>query len=271
MAKHQGFLATGLAQKLIDEAADHLPVTVVPFFRGEPLLHPKWEEILFYIKRKGVGPVQLTTNASLLDARAAQKIIDLEVDFISFSLDTLDATKYEKARRGAKYAKVKKNIMDLIALKKATGSRYPEIQVSAIDIPEYRAGMDDFVSYWLPKVDRVRVYIEHSRDGHPGSIAEDLPDFAKRLPCRKVFSDMVILWDGEIALCNHDWTREKKQRIGNVSNESIASIWQSARYNDIRTMHREGDVRTESLCRHCDHWKMYYLPDGYLGRLYTKD
>ncbi len=271
MAKRRGFLGINLAKKLIDESAGHLPVSIVPFFRGEPLLHPKWEKILSYIKKRGVGPIQLTTNATLLDYHAAHLLIDLEIDFISFSLDTLDAIKYEKARRGAKYANVINNIMTLIELKKSSGSKFPEIQISAIDIPEYSAEMDNFVQYWLPKVDRVRVYIEHSRDGHPGSIAQNLPEFDKRLPCRKVFTDMVVLWDGEIALCNHDWTREKDQQIGNVSNQSIASIWQSERYSNIRERHKAGNVGKESLCEHCDHWKMYYLPEGYLGRLYKKD
>lgn len=271
MAKHQGFLDTEFALRLIDEMADHKPVSVVPFFRGEPLLHPAWVEILASLKEKGLGPLQLTTNATLMDENAARKLVELEVDFVSFSMDTLDQGRYEAARRGANYQQVVANIMALIAMKKKMGSRYPEVQISAIDIPDYRQGMDDFVEFWRPQVDRVRIYIEHSQDGHPGSIAEPLPDFESRLPCRKVFTDMVLLWDGEVALCNHDWTREKGQRIGTVAESSIAEVWQSARYQEIRDLHRDGIMDDEPLCKHCDHWKMYYLPDGYLGRLYKRE
>lgn len=271
MAKHLGFLDIDLAKRLIDEMAEHLPVSVVPFFRGEPLLHPNWDEILLYMKQRGLGPIQLTTNATLMDEEVAGKLIDIGVDFVSFSLDTLDVEKYENARQGANYSQVTENISRLLQMKSHVGKKYPEIQISAIDIPQYRDGMNDFVKFWQPKVDRVRIYIEHSQDGHPGSIAEPLPEFDKRLPCRKVFTDMVILWDGEVALCNHDWTREKGQRIGIVAENSIAEVWLSNRYQEIRTLHQNGSVDDEPLCKHCDHWKMYFLPDGYLGRLYQRE
>ena len=271
MAKHMGFLDVALAERLLKEMADNAPVSIVPFFRGEPLLHPKWYDILSSIKKFGLGPIQLTTNATLMGAEEAQRLIDLEVDFVSFSLDTLDSQKYERARRGADYRKVIKNIQQLIQLKEKTQSRLPEIQVSAIDTEDYREGLDSFVAYWKPRVDRVRIYIEHSQDGHPGSIAHQLPEFDNRLPCKKVFTDMVILWDGEVALCNHDWTRDKMKRIGNVVESSISTVWKSERYERIRLMHTQGNVSAEPLCAHCDHWKMYYIPEGLLGKLYFRD
>ena len=270
MAEHQGVLDVDLAKRVIDEAAGFLPVAVVPFFRGESLLHPEWDKILSYMKQNGLGPVQMTSNVTLMDEDAAARIIDLQVDVISFSLDTLDGEQYEQARRGARYEDVMGNIFKLLELKAKSGKELPKIQVSAINIPQYREGMQDFVDFWLPKVDRVRIYIEHSQDGHPGSIADPLPHFEKRLPCRKVFTDMVILWDGEVALCNHDWTRDKEVRIGTVRENSVAEVWQSPRYQEIRAMHHQGSVDNEPLCKHCDHWKMYYLPDGYLGRLYER-
>jgi radical SAM protein with 4Fe4S-binding SPASM domain len=269
MAKHQGFLNVDLAKKLIDEAAEHCPIAVVPFFRGEPLLHPEWDTILSNIKQKKLGPIQITTNATVMDEAVAAKLIDLEIDFISFSLDTLCVEKYEQARRGANYVKVTENIFRLLELKAKAGGKTPEIQISAIDIPQYKAGMTDFINFWLPKVDRVRVYIEHSQDGHPGSIAEPLPVFKKRLPCRKVFTDMVIYWDGEVALCNHDWTRQKPYLIANLNNVSISDAWNSPEYNKIRRYHQLGQLDHEPLCKYCDHWKMYYLPNGILGEVYT--
>jgi radical SAM protein with 4Fe4S-binding SPASM domain len=128
--------------------------------------------------------------------------------------------------------------------------------------------MDAFVAFWKPKVDRVRVYVEHSQDGHPGSIAEPLPSFERRLPCRKVFTDMVIYWDGEVALCNHDWTRSADHAIGNVRDAGMRAVWESDRYRNLRSAHADGNVRDEPPCDFCDHWKMYYLPEGYLGKVY---
>ncbi len=50
----------------IDEIADYSGVAVVPFFRGESLLHPRFLEMIRYAKMHRVGPIQLATNGLLL-------------------------------------------------------------------------------------------------------------------------------------------------------------------------------------------------------------
>lgn len=270
MEKHLGFMDTHLAKTLLNEMAGNLPVTLVPFFRGESLLHPDWIEIIHYAKQKGIGPIQLTTNATLMNRKAAKAMIDLELDFISFSIDTLDPEIYEKTRRGANYQVVTKNILQLLDLREKKGLGRPEVQVSAVETREHRQGMDAFVSFWASRADRVRVYLEHSQDGQPGSIAEPLPHFHDRRPCHKVFTDMVICWDGEVAICNHDWIRDPTHRLGNVKEQGIASLWQSPRYQAIRRAHERGTSGEVPLCDACDHWKMYYLPEGLLGRVYSE-
>ena len=269
MDQHQGFLEIDLAKRLLDQMAENLPVALVPFFRGESLLHPDWVEILFYAKQRGIGPIQFTTNATLMDRRAAEAILDLELDFISFSMDTIDPALYHHTRRGANYQQVLGNILSLLELRERRGLGMPEIQISAVETPSYRPGTDAFIAFWKPKVDRVRIYVEHSQDGHPGSIAESLPSFERRLPCRKVFTDMVIYWDGEVALCNHDWTRDLAHKMGSVKDAAIKSVWQSDRYQAVRLAHNTGEVASESPCNFCDHWKMYYLPEGCLGEVYA--
>jgi MoaA/NifB/PqqE/SkfB family radical SAM enzyme len=271
MAKNLGYMHQDLATKLINEMAEHLPVTLVPFFRGESLLHPHWYEIIAYAKQKGLGPIQFTSNATRLDRETAKKILDLQIDFISFSVDTLDPNLYESTRRGADYNKVHENILQFLDLKKTRNAKLPIVQISAVETAMHMPGMDDFIQYWQKKVDRVRIYIEHSSNNHPGTIATSIPDFPKRLPCHKPFEDLIVLWDGQIALCNHDWTREKGQLIGDVSGETITKVWNSTKYQGIRSMHEYGDLSGESLCKHCDHWKMFYLDEGYFGRLYSNE
>ncbi|MBW2049067.1 MAG: radical SAM protein [Deltaproteobacteria bacterium] len=268
MARHQGFMDSNLAKSIFDEMSEHLPVALVPFFRGETLLHPDWVELLAYAKERGIGPIQFTTNATLLNQQAAEDILDLGLDFVSFSLDTIDPEIYMKSRRGANYFKVLENILGFLDLRRRRGMKQPEVQVSCVETAAHRPGLDAFVEFWRPKVDRVRIYVEHSGDGHPGSIQEPLPGFERRQPCFKVFTDMVIYWDGEVALCNHDWTRDRNHRIGNVKDAGIRGVWKSQRYESIREAHRAGELAGEPPCDHCDHWKMFYLPEGYLGKIY---
>jgi radical SAM protein with 4Fe4S-binding SPASM domain len=270
MEKNLGYMDLELYKKIINEASEHLPVTMVPFFRGESLLHPDFLEMISIAKAAGLGPLQLTTNAMCLDNAYCEKLLDSGIDFISFSLDVLGKESYEQMRRGGDYARVIGNIEKFLALRSSKGLSIPQIQVSAVSTAANRDKLSEFVEYWRGKVDRVRIYPEHSSDGSFGSLkGEELLVFDKRLPCKKVFTDMVVYWDGTVAVCNHDW--ERKEQIGNLSEETIASVWKGDKYKEIRKRHLDGALDDDQTCSGCDHWKMYYMDDGLVGELYDKD
>lgn len=269
MEKHLGVMSERLFKKAIDEMAEHKPIALVPFFRGESLLHPKFIELMNYAKDKGIGPIQLTTNGMLLNNEMGQAILDSGVDFVSFSMDTVNAEDYERDRVGAKYGQVVANIEKFIELRDSTGRKIPEIQVSSVATETALPYKERFIAYWIDKADRVRIFVEHSKDGSFGSLqALDEHRFEKRLPCKKVVTDMVVYWDGSVALCNHDWDR--KEPIGNINEKTILEIWNGERYREIRAMHDSGDV-TDSTCKGCDHWKMYYLPNSMIGEVHSRN
>ena len=262
----KGYMHPLLYKKIIDEIAGHEGVAIVPFFRGESLLHPDCIDMLAYAKQKGIRPIQFTTNATLLDEDTAKKMIDLELDFISFSVDSIDPETYEKIRKGADLNKVLKNIETFCDLKK--GYNKPEIQVSIVKSADSSKGLHDFINYWTGKIDRIRVYEEHSKDGNFGSLMPDgyILNAADRKPCLKPFKEMVIYWNGNIAICNHDWSRSTP--LGNLNKDSIENIWYSEGYEKIRRGHR-GKEELEQVCKNCDHWKMYYNEAGFIGKLFS--
>jgi MoaA/NifB/PqqE/SkfB family radical SAM enzyme len=271
MEKERGFMDTALAMRLLDEMAEHSPVAVVPFFRGESLLHPEWFDILCHSQKASVGEIQFTTNASLLTPENAEKILDLELSFISFSLDTVDETLYNASRRGANYGQTLKNVLNFLERRDARGVK-TRVQVSAVETPEHQPGMDAFVEFWRDRADRVRVYVEHSADGQPGSIDQPMQEFDNRLPCHKVFTDMVVYWNGQVACCNHDWTRQVNGTpLGDVSKDGMAKVWQGDAYRALRQAHASGVLDGVAPCNGCDHWKMYYTKAGFLGRTYCKN
>lgn len=270
MEKERGFLDYGLARELIREMAEHAPVAVVPFFRGESLLHPQWYDILKLIQELHVGEIQFTTNASLLNQENRERVLDLDLSFISFSLDTVDPALYMSSRRGSDFNNVMGNVLEFLKLRDERGVS-TQVQVSAVETQLHKPGMDAFVAFWRDKVDRVRVYAEHSSDGHPGSIDEPLPEFDRRLACHKPFSDMVVYWNGQTACCNHDWTRQVNgSPLGDVSKVGIAGVWRGEAYARLRAAQRCGQLDGVTPCDGCDHWKMYYMDAGFLGRTYAK-
>ena len=272
MEQKLGFMDKQLAFRLIDEIANFSDVALVPFFRGETLLHPEWKKIISYAKSRNISPIQIATNGSLLTSEASRFIICEQVDFISFSLDTIDPELYQKSRRGSDYNVVLENILRFLQIRKEMNLKKPEVQVSAVETFEHKPGMNEFIKFWRKRVDRVRVYTEHSVGDSPGEITSGLPALSERLPCMKPFEDMVILWNGEVALCNHDWTREREAKIADVKLKgSIEKAWNSERYKEIRSAHLNKDVPFETVCEKCDHWKLYYLDDKFIGRLYQDE
>lgn len=265
----KGFLSHGLFKKVIDELSMHADVTLVPFFRGESLSHPNFVKMLNYIKEKGIKPVQLATNATLLDARMRKAILNSGINFISFSLDALDKDTYNKIRLGADFDKVVANIENFLDKKSALGEKIPQVQISMVETDLTAPCVDSFIARWIDKVDRVRIYREHSPGGKFGHLKNSgLSRIIKRKPCLKLISEIVICWNGDVAICNHDWQRRKF--IGNIKDNTIAEIWNSGKYHALRKEDFDGRIKYGSVCAKCDHWKAYYSKDNIIGRLYIK-
>jgi radical SAM protein with 4Fe4S-binding SPASM domain len=264
----RGMMDHRLFERLIDEAAEHLPVALVPFFRGESLLHPRLVPLLAYAKYRGIGPIQLVTNGTLLTDTLAGQLLDMGLDFISFSLDTVRPAEYALIRRGGDFDQVMANVLGFLESRER-GGHHTEVQVSATRSAANRESIEEFTGFWRGKADRVRIYYEHSADGHPGSLdCPEVPADMPRRACRKPFRDLVVYWSGEVCACNHDWYR--RPPLGDLTAHSIAEVWHGPAYAELRRQHLEPERLFDPTCRHCDHWKMYYLPQQMVGELYTR-
>lgn len=266
-----GYMASELFHKIIDEAAQHLPVKLVPFFRGEPLMHPQILEFIEYAKAKGVGPIQMASNALLLDEGMQDGLIESGIDYLSFSLDTLDEKIYKDSRLTGNLEISARNVRELgekCKKRREKGLSTPTLQVSTINLDEYKDGQEQFINYWKDYVDVVRVYEQHDEKGRlvDPELRKKLDIFDDRKPCRKIFTDMIIYWDGRLALCNYDW--DEKRSLGNISQMSIQDAWNSPEYERIREMHLNNTF-DHSICGECHHWKIDYMENGYLGASYT--
>jgi radical SAM protein with 4Fe4S-binding SPASM domain len=265
-----GYIEDKLFYKIIDEMARHLPVKLVPFFRGEPLMHPQLIPFIKYAKQKGVGPIQMASNALLLDDQMQDKLIEAGIDYLSFSLDTVDPKVYEHSRMFGNL-EISSNHVKSMGLKckerKKKGLPAPTIQVSTINIEEYLPKQKEFIEEWLPYVDVVRVYEQHDEKGRlvDPQIRKSLDVFEERKPCRKVFTDMIIYWDGRMALCNYDWNEQRN--IGNANTLTLQEAWDSEEYENVRKMHLCNQF-DRGICADCHHWKIDYTENGFIGTSY---
>lgn len=95
---------------------------------GEPLCFPRIPEMVKIVKAAGCK-VGFSTNALLLTEDLSRELIQLGLDWISFSVDAAEATTYESIRRGASFEKVITNIRTLHQTKQALHSPTPKMMM----------------------------------------------------------------------------------------------------------------------------------------------
>ena len=113
---------------------------------GEPLANPYILEIVRATKEAGCE-VGFSTNGTLLTQDVAANLVQMGLDWISFSFDAATKETYHKIRQGSNYGTVIRNIEGLRNHKIQTGSSVPKMmmvfvmmtgaQENYYELPEY--------------------------------------------------------------------------------------------------------------------------------------
>lgn len=245
------FMKGALYKKIIDEIAKH-PGTVLRLTPdGEVLLHPKIVEYVKYAKGKGIKTISFDTNALALDKEKAIGLLRAGLDLINISLDAFKKETYLKVRQGSNYEKVMVNTHRFIELRNK-GEYKTKITVSIVDQPEVASEIEDFITYWSQRVDRV---IRRKYLGCMGLVGKEKEGFknVKRWPCKFIFTRTNIGPDGIMRFCNDDWYEQTV--VGDLKFQSIEEVWQSRRYQQVREHHLKSKYDKEAYCRNCTEWQ----------------
>jgi len=235
-----GYMDFELFKKIIKELEKYPQTVLVLHRRGESLLHPKFNEMLNLISKK-FKDVQIATNATALVPEKFEAIVNA-ITFISFSLDT--PKNFDKTRIPAKYSIVEKKILQFLDYNKGRVKTQASMVKTAKTSQEE---IEEFIRIWKNRVDRVRIYEEHSSDGNFGSLKNPRKD---RKPCVMPIYEVLIYDNGKVARCNHDWDSDG---MGDLNKNSIYEIWHSKKYEDLRKQHLSLNL-TDPVCSKCDSW-----------------
>ena len=237
-----------MSLELLKKILDQLPsdTCIVPFFRGESLIHPRFYDIMKLFRR--FKTVQLATNGDLLTLDNQNAILK-SCTFVSYSLHTFGYPT---------------DFMSVVNFLGRARNNDISTQVSILDtvISEDK---ELFIKEWLEYVDRVRIYVEHSAVGF-GDVSLKYRTISESLLCRIPLNDMVVYWDGRVALCCYDW--DNKLSLGNLNDRTIESVWNGEVYNKVRLLHRTGRRKQVESCKDCDYWMIEYLPSKMFGEVY---
>lgn len=224
-----------LAFKIIDQCSE-LGVPSMKFnWRGEPLMHPELPEIVKYAKSKGIIETIINTNATNLNKKVANEIIDSGLDLLIYSFDGGSKKTYEKMRPGRfkenSFEKVYENIKNFNIIKKNKKAKFPRTQIQMIITKDTVNEVGSFFDLFKSCVDDVSLKNFTDRGSDLDKLdqkeKEKVKKFCKshkitfqnylrdnnndihistnRLPCEQPLQRLMVTYDGIVSMCCYDW------------------------------------------------------------------
>jgi MoaA/NifB/PqqE/SkfB family radical SAM enzyme len=234
---------------------------------GEPLKNPRLVEMVAAAKAAGCS-VGFSSNAVRLHPHISQELIDLELDWISFSVDAATPALYEQIRQGAQFDQITSNIAALRDIKRSRG-RGPRVMMVFVvmtgaqqnyhELPAFidlahGLGVEQVIAKNLDVImkdddDQRRVF------SHDGGVADEVYKAFKAAEQRAAELDVAFrrynLQPQEVTICEHN-------PLGSVfiNWEGLVSPCITLSYAEERVFNgghlhvpcqRFGDIHTETL------------------------
>ena len=224
----------GLYRQRIDSLADFDdPIRVIRLYKeGEPLLHPRFADMVAYAKASPmVERVDTTTNASLLTPEKSRAILDAGLDRLNVSVEGMTAAQYRDfSGVSLDFGRFVENIAWFYEHRgrcelniKINGDNLSPEQEEAFfdtfgDICD-GISVERTIDYW-PKFRQMRVDFDESVSLLGGKSREVQV-------CPYVFYEMCVNSDGTFSLCRFDWSHAMllDQHVGYPP--TLKKIWDS--------------------------------------------
>lgn len=218
-------------------------------YRGEPLMHPNFVEIVKYAKDLGLY-VHFNTNGLLMDSKNCKALIEAKVDEVFFSIDSCVEETYEKIRINGRFGVLLMNIAQLRVLRALKGVDLPVISLQCVKQELNREEIESgaFEKFWTPLVDHIAICDEF--DLMDGSIdATPLRDWH----CGQIWQRLIVLVDGRVlpCCCGYDYSKDKAYPLGNAKGMPIKKIWKHPIAKNLKMLHRRGLSHLVKMCTVC--------------------
>ena len=247
-----GIMEMELFNKLMNEIDNYGNRRIALHKDGEPLLHPKIDQILNRVKQNNNHIVYLTTNAHYLNEQVSNMIFKNKIDVVNFSIGAASEEFYQKVR-GKNFSKVINNIILFLKLREISNWK-PKVIVQIIDLPnfpEMKKEITKFKKFWSKFEVEIQVWKKLT-----WGIFEINKNKINRYPCYSLWESTFINSDGKASACCMDW--QQKLVTGNSNDKTIKEIWNDEMQFKLRKMHIDKKESELPVCPNCNYWN--WLP-----------
>ena len=237
-------------KRIINQVMEAYPIkrfTITGF--GEPTIDKGVIQKIEYVNKNYPSVnLELYTNGGLLTKELTEKLLKTNITKITFSINGTRKN-YEKIV-GISYEKTKQNVLYFLKRKKELNSKVMT-NVSAMILKENKEDIKEFLKFWEPLSDSVRVYAPSNWAGKLKNLAviNNPPFKKKRWPCLALWKNITVDVDGNIIMCCRDY--ESKVKFGNLLKENIKEIRKSKKFQELLKKQLGFNFNTP-ICSTCD-------------------
>jgi len=252
MKRKVGFMDIDLFKKIIYQAKGYTHIIGLQIF-GDALLHPKFEEMVDYLNKKGILS-QISTNPIALSDKNIEKILNSELDILMLSLDAIDDKTYKKYRgTNTSYETAISQMNKLLEEKIKRNKKKPFIYVRMLGLPGLKDHFQEYKKQWnKPGVDQVSKTDFRTFGGvidEIGGVKIKKTRWASKGVCYKPWEGMYILWDGRVVPCGFDY--DGKVILGDLRKQTLEEVWNGKKMRELRKSFLTEKFGKNHFCKKC--------------------
>lgn len=214
---------------------------------GEPLLDPRIFDRISHCARHGISTL-ISTNGTLLDEKAAARLLESPLEHITLSFDGYSKETFEFYRKGAKFERVRDNFVRFCRMKHERRSKM-QVVVQMVRMDGNRHEVEAFTSFWrgVPGVDLIRVKEDETNLMRPGAAEGRL----WKHPCHYLWRGaMYVKHNGDVYPCCQSYMLDGEP-VGSVRKQSLPEIFNSPVMQEMRRLHVSGRAGEIGICSRC--------------------
>ena len=241
------------ARDVLDQCADLGVASVCLQNFGESFLYRELPQAIAHGASRGLE-VTVVSNGTALPEAMARAVVEAGLHKVVFSVEGHTAERYEAIRVGARFERVRRNIVRLKRIRDELDSDL-RIEMHTELYEEGEEFKREYEAFWSDCADRFSYAkltpfpgIEYlDRDGERVRFGGEPRH--EPTSCLSPFRCAVVKSNGDVVPCcvdqNHDLV------MGNVFEQGLAAVWTGRRYRDLREAARRSDYGDHGLCRTC--------------------